>query len=241
MTSDRHLDWEGCHNVRDLGGLRSADGRETRRGAIVRADSLDRLTPRGWSALVDYGVRTIVDLRNDYERPATAEHRPDQVTTVHVPLDDTADHRFWDYIQDNELDGTPLYYLPFLEHKPERCAAAITAIARARPGGVVIHCSVGRDRTGLITLLLLSLVGVSPEEIVADYELSATRLSPLFAEYGMDDQGPYIEGVFKRKNTSARTAILATLKAIDTASYLCAANLSDDELDTIRTRLLGTA
>jgi hypothetical protein len=96
-------------------------------------------------------------------------------------------------------------------------------------------------RSGLITLLLLSLAGVSPDEIVADCELSATRLPLLFAKYGMDDQGPYIEGVFKRKNTSARAAILATLHAIDIASYLRAAHLTDDELDAIRTRLLATA
>jgi hypothetical protein len=66
MTGNRHLDWDGCHNVRDFGGLRAAHGRETRSGAVVRGDSVDRLTATGWSALLEHGIRTIIDLRNDH-------------------------------------------------------------------------------------------------------------------------------------------------------------------------------
>src|SRR3954464_11870768 len=77
----RHLDWEGCFNVRDLGGLATGDGRETRRGAVARADALDRLTARGWTALVEHGVRTVVDLRNDSEIGSDTAARPGVVTT----------------------------------------------------------------------------------------------------------------------------------------------------------------
>ena len=74
---DRNLDWEGCFNARDLGGLRTVDGRETRWGAVVRSESLDLLTPAGWSALRAYGIRTIVDLRNDHELVGeTPDQRP---------------------------------------------------------------------------------------------------------------------------------------------------------------------
>jgi hypothetical protein len=68
VTSERHLDWDGCCNVRDLGGLRVAGGRMTRRGAVVRSDSPAGLTPAGWAGLWGHGIRTIVDLRNDEER-----------------------------------------------------------------------------------------------------------------------------------------------------------------------------
>jgi len=64
--AERDLLWDGCANVRDLGGMPTQDGRETRRRAVIRADGLDRLTARGWSALVAYGVRTVIDLRNEY-------------------------------------------------------------------------------------------------------------------------------------------------------------------------------
>ena len=67
MTPHRHLDWNGCFNVRDLGGLPAADGRLTRWGAVVRADAVDRLTESGWAALQAHGIRTVIDLRNDSE------------------------------------------------------------------------------------------------------------------------------------------------------------------------------
>ena len=60
----------------------------------------------------------------------------------------------------NDLWCTPLYYRDALKRWPERHAAAISAIARAQPGGVLIHCKRGVDRTGIMTLLLLAAVGV---------------------------------------------------------------------------------
>jgi protein-tyrosine phosphatase len=241
VSVDRHLDWDGCFNVRDLGGIRTGDGRETRWGAVARSDTPDRLTAAGWSALRAHGIRTIVDLRNDDERQADAGSRPAGLTTVHVPLDDTADTEFWTYCRDNGLDGTPLYYLPFLERegKARQCAAAVAAVAHAEPGGVLVHCGIGRDRTGLITLLLLALAGAVPDDIVADYEMSNERLQPLCALLGWDDAGRRAEEALARWNTSARATLLATLSAIDAAAYLRAAGLREDELAAVRTRLLG--
>ena len=81
----RHLDWEGCFNVRDLGGLRTAfssGGRLTRRRCVVRSDAIGRLTAAGRSALHDYGVRTVVDLRNDGEGPDDVASRPAGLATA---------------------------------------------------------------------------------------------------------------------------------------------------------------
>lgn len=64
MASHRHLNWDGCFNIRDLGGLRAAGGARTRFGTIVRADEVTRLTAAGWAALYEYGIRTRVDLRD---------------------------------------------------------------------------------------------------------------------------------------------------------------------------------
>ena len=134
----RHLDWDGAHNARDLGGLRVAGERETRRGALVRSACLDRLSRAGWDALEAHGVRTIVDLRNEDEREPDLEPRPAGLTTLQVPLDDVADSEFWDRCHADELDGTPLYYRPFIERKPERCAAAVGG-HRARAAGRGAH------------------------------------------------------------------------------------------------------
>ena len=95
-TSDRDLSWAGSFNARDLGGLPTADGRFTRPGAIVRSDSLARLGARGWEELEAYGIRTVVDLRNESEIGEDAAARPADVETVNVPLDVTEDRAFWD-------------------------------------------------------------------------------------------------------------------------------------------------
>src|SRR5215211_7305517 len=176
MADDRHLDWDGCTNVRDLGGLRTADGRAIRRGAIVRADALDRLSAVGWAALEAHGVRTVIDLRNDDERGDDAAPRPAGLTSVHLPLDGVEDTEFWKDWHGRPEFGTPIYYRPFLDRFPDRTAAVFRAIARAEPGGVAIHCGIGRDRTGLIVVLLLALAGVGPEEIARDYGLSEARI-----------------------------------------------------------------
>jgi protein-tyrosine phosphatase len=235
---DRNLEWEGCFNARDLGGLPTVEGRQTRWGAVVRSDSLDHLTTAGWSALEAHDIRTIVDLRNDEELEYEAQARPDAITTVHVPLDDISDTDFWKYLWDEELDGTPLPHRPFLERKPERCAAAVAAVARAEPGGVVVHCGIGRDRTGIVALLLLALVGVTLEEIASDYELSNERLRPHWAGLGWEDQSAWAEERLKREGTSARDLILATLASLgDLDAYFRMRGLDDENLAALRVRL----
>lgn len=107
----RHLEWEGCFNARDLGGMATASG-QTRWGALVRADSLDRLTADGWNSLVAHGIRTVVDLRNDDERGVDAAPRPASLTTVHLPLDRTDDRDFWGKWESGPQFATPLYYGP---------------------------------------------------------------------------------------------------------------------------------
>ena len=165
---DRHLDWDGCRNVRDLGGL----GR-IRRGALVRADALQQLTAGGWSALEAHGVRTVIDLRNPDEVGADAAPRPRGLATVRIALDGIEDTEFWERWMHRPEFGTPHYYAPWLERFPDRAARALAAIARAQPGGVAYHCGIGRDRTGLITGLICAALGVPGQQAAEDYALSA--------------------------------------------------------------------
>jgi hypothetical protein len=219
------LTWEGCSNVRDLGGLPTADGCETAYGAVVRGDCPDRLTAAGWEALAAHGIRTIVDLRNEDElRPDLV--RPAGVTTVHVPLDGVEDTDFWDEWGTGPQFGTPLYYRPHLERFPERNAAVLQAIARAEPGGVLVHCVGGQDRTGQIAMLLLALAGVPAEEIAADYRLSGNREGEEF----LASQG-----------TSSTEVILATLAELDVEGYLRAGGVSASELAAVKARLIRPA
>ncbi|HYT52537.1 MAG TPA: tyrosine-protein phosphatase [Gaiellaceae bacterium] len=151
----RELAWEGCLNVRDLGGLPTEDGGETRYGRVVRADSVRQLTDAGWQAVADYGLRTVVDLRGDYElRDDPPDKLPFEV--VHVPFME-ANEKEWDSIvgeietaaaaAPDAVEATRDVYLIFLEHFRRNVAAGVRAVARAPEGGVVVHCVGGKDRT----------------------------------------------------------------------------------------------
>jgi protein-tyrosine phosphatase len=180
----RDLAWDGCLNVRELGGLPTRDGVETRRGAIVRADSVRQLSEDGWQSLVDHGIRTVVDLRGHDER---AEDPPAEVPVevVHVPFFESTEAE-WEECR-AELDAavaaapdaptaTRDVYLVFLERFRSNVAAAVRAVAHAPDGGVLVHCAGGKDRTGLLAAFLLHVAGVDDDEIAADYALSEERL-----------------------------------------------------------------
>jgi protein tyrosine/serine phosphatase len=190
VARERTLVWDGCLNVRDLGGHPTEDGGETVFGAVVRADSIRRLSDEGWAALVDYGVRTVVDLRQHSELEADPP-RELPVDVVHVPLfgspDPTAD--YWAEMDElaeasgGVAAGKAAIYLDHLERFRSYVRDAIEAVARAPEGAVLVHCQVGKDRTGLVTALLLGLAGVGREEIAADYALSEELLRPLNEPY----------------------------------------------------------
>jgi protein-tyrosine phosphatase len=221
----RVLVWDGCRNVRDLGGLRTSDGRMTRWGAVVRSDTPARLTAAGWSALYDYGIRTIVTLRTDGMQEDELNFTPPypDLITVQVAIEDITDREFVQQWAATDLWGTPLYYKDALRRWPERHAAVISAIARARPGAVLFHCIRGHDRTGIVTLLLLALVGVAPDEIIADYVLSPD---------------PERDELLAREHSSIRDAILSALEGLNIGSYLVMGGTSQDDLAAVRKRLL---
>jgi len=238
VEAERHLDWPGCFNVRDLGGLSAAGGRRTRRAALVRADSLERLTDAGWQALLDHGVRTVIDLRNLEERGEDAAARPAEITTVRLPLDGTRDRPLWQGVEQTPGFGTPLYYRAHVMRKPQLSAAVLAAIARAEPGGVVFHCVVGRDRSGQIAMLALALAGVAPALIAADYELSHERLRALFAELGEEDQGPKLAAHLAERGTTAAAVIETTLSSLDVEGLMAAGGFTGAEQAALRERML---
>jgi protein-tyrosine phosphatase len=236
MPMDRTVGWDGFHNARDLGGLPTRDGRQTRRGAFYRSAMLGLVTDRGWQEAREAGVRTVVDLRNDDE-VAPDDARPVGITHVRVRLDGVEDVDLWEHLRREGLDGTPMYFLPFLARRPDRVAAAMTTLARSEPG-IVFHCSAGRDRTGLITLLLLALADVEPDAVAEDYGLSVEPLRALSALVGRPDDSAEVEGFLAARGTTASAAVLATLEELDVAAYLRDAGVATDDVLVLRRRLL---
>jgi protein tyrosine/serine phosphatase len=232
-----HLNWDGCFNVRDLGGLSTVDGRTTRWGAVVRADSLGCLTERGWEQLLAHGVRTVIDLRNEDEWGEDVVPRPASIETIRIPLDETTDREFWDDWESGPQYATPLYYGPHLHRFPEKSAEVLAAIASAQPGGVVFHCAGGRDRSGQISILILALVAVVEEEIVADYLQSHERLPAMYTARGEEDQTPILEA-FLRENGTSAAAEIERLFTADLKAILGAGGLTDRDISALRDRIL---
>jgi protein-tyrosine phosphatase len=233
----RHLDWDGCFNVRDLGGLPTVDGRQTRWGALVRGDSLGCLSAGGWERMEAHGVRTVVDLRNEDERDKDVAVRPSSIETIRIPLDETDDREFWDDWENGPQFATPLYYGPHLHRFPAKSAEVIAAIAQARPGGVAFHCAGGRDRSGQIAILVLALVGVAEEAIISDYLLSHERLPSLYQARGEEDQGPILQAFLRDRGTNAATEIRRLLEA-DIEPALVGGGLSRQDIAALQARLL---
>ena len=132
-----------------------------------------------------------------------------------------------------------MYYRPFIEAKPRRCAAAVAAIAQARPGGVIFHCGAGCHRTGLVTLLVLSPAGVTPDAIAEDYELSDGQTGSLRAALGIVNEEPSTQAMLRRHGSTARAVILDALDGLDVAQRLGTAGLSKADIVSLRGRLRG--
>ena len=238
--------------MRELGGLPTADGGETRRGSIVRADSVHQLSEAGWQALVDHGIRTVIDLRGDHEReddpPAELP-----VDVVHVPFMEASEAEWEEIAEEIEAasaaapdvaTSTRDVYLIFLEHFQANVARAVKAVADASPGGIVIHCVGGKDRTGLLAAFLLHMAGVDEDAIVADYALSEERLLPRheewFAAAESDEELERLKRIAQTPAASMR-GVFAELERRygGIEGYLREAGVTEDELERARARLRG--
>jgi protein-tyrosine phosphatase len=245
---NRTLTWDGCVNIRDLGGHPTEDGRTTRFGAVVRADSIRQLTDAGWEALVDYGVSRIVDLRFHSELELD-EPRDVAVEVVHVPLLPELDDPEWAEIdpigdaQPDALGSTRAVYLEFLERRRPQFAEAISAVACAPEGAVVVHCFGGKDRTGLVVALLLRLARVDVETIGADYALSGPNLREVTAAWVAQAEDDVERERRVRIGEAPAQAMVDVLEELErrygnVRDYLLAAGVADEALDRAFARLV---
>lgn len=233
---DRTLRVEGLHNARDLGGLPLVGGGTTPSGRLFRSENVDRVTADGWQALHDAGVRTVVDLRAPWETEKDSGTRPDWVTTVVIDHDGLdAAPSFWQAYWETGLSGTPLYYAPHLTELPERSGWVLRTIARADPGAVLFHCAGGRDRTGIIALVLLTLAGVEPEAIVADHLVTVDNAPALLASIGVPSNEGKIEALCAEHGTTVEGAFRAALAAFDADRFVERAGLGAADLEALRT------
>jgi protein-tyrosine phosphatase len=249
VRPDRTLAWDGCLNVRDLGGYATEDGGQTRFGAIVRADSVRDLNAAGWRSLVDYGITRIVDLRQHSELEADPPMDV-PVEVVHVPLFPEPGSPQWAELEAVvDTAGDPVattrgVYLECLERFRGEMALALTAVARAGDGGVVVHCRAGKDRTGLVSAVLLRLAGVSLDDVGADYALTEENLRAVWSEWvelAEDEDERERRRRLLATPAAAMVSVLTELEARygTVRAYASAGAVSDRDLDRLVDRLRG--
>lgn len=251
----RRVDLDGPSNYRDLGGLPLTDGGSTRFGLVYRADRLCTLSDADLLRLEAAGIRHVFDLRSETEAADFPDRLPAGADYVRLSM--TSDQTFqartiYERIVDGEIKSygeadMVAGYLRMLQNFGPSLARVVRQVGQGEP--TVIHCTAGKDRTGVASMLLLDLAGVAAEHVVADYALSSKRrpslqedqtearsLVPMLEDYGLDpaEFAPLWE---------ARPAVMsATLEGLHdrwggAAGYLAAAGMEDSELATVRASL----
>jgi rhodanese-related sulfurtransferase len=232
LTPDRVLVWDGCVNVRDLGGLPLEGGGQTRFGVVVRADSIRGLTERGWRALLEYGVRSAIDLRADDEVAADPPGEA-PIPVAHLPL--APSNLDWSSVRAG--------YVGLLESYRPQFARAATAIAQSEDT-VVVHCQGGRDRTGVLVALLLALAGVELEAIVADHVRSEQSWAPYLDAWYAEAETEDELARRRRVTAPAGRSMAEVLDHVEASyggpmPYLTGGGTSGQDLDRLMLRLRG--
>ena len=172
---------EGCFNFRDLGGYRSADGGLVRWRVLFRADGLHRLTPADLRCLRRLGLRTVVDLRTagEVDDRGRIEAHPD-VRYHHLPMFDVLPP-VEELAQWERPEFVAAEYLRMLAAGAATMRAVLGMLTDPATYPVAYHCFAGKDRTGILSAVVLELLGVSDEDIIADYALSREGMDRMLA------------------------------------------------------------
>ncbi|CAH0136772.1 MULTISPECIES: tyrosine-protein phosphatase [unclassified Microbacterium] len=230
------LDIEGVFNVRDVGGMATARGR-VREGALLRSGSLVAATPSG-IAEIERRVGHIVDLR-DGQEVAEAPSAVTSIATTHLPLFLGSVASFFD-----EDMGLGEMYRHLLDESGQRLADAVRVIATENR--TLVHCTVGKDRTGVTVALALSAVEADRDAVVADYALTASLLpqerNRRITAF-LRAQHPHAENAVALATLSPAEVMRSLLDQVDArwgsaADYLRAHGLADDELAALRDSLV---
>jgi protein-tyrosine phosphatase len=219
------IDLEGAVNVRDVGGLPTTDGGETVYGRLLRSENLQELTPDDVARLVGgLGLTTVVDLRSTIELTTEGPAPLDAVATVrhaHHPVlkefldaSDTIKAALLTEAVQADRERYPDdmmcgHYLGYLENRPEEVIGALRSITTA-PGAAIVHCAAGKDRTGVVVALALTIAGVVPEVIVADYAATNDRLEAIV---GRLSRSKMYTGDVNSRPVSAHAARAETMRA----------------------------
>lgn len=255
------IDLEGAVNVRDLGGLPTTDGGSTAAGRLLRSENLQELSAADVERLVgEIGVTTIVDLRTtaevQMEGPGPLDSVPAVRHVYHPVLPELGSRT--DAVAEALLvkkaavdrsrfpdDIMCGHYLGYLEERPQEVTGALRTIATTE-GASIVHCAAGKDRTGVIVALALTVAGVEPEAIVADYMATGERIDAIVDRlrrsrtYADDMNSRPVQAHLPRAETMKSFLEQLHVRYGGLERWLAGNGFADDELRALRAKLRQT-
>lgn len=182
---------KNANNVRELGGYPAKGGVPTKYGSFLRADDLTKLDKNDIQFLLDYGVVAVIDLRSDAEIVMYPDPfaNTEKVNYVHIPFieQDVIDPSFYRTLMLNPSTFLTEMYIDIVKNASLGIRKVFEFIA-SQEGGILFHCTAGKDRTGIVAMLLLGLVGVSKEDIISNYMVTEIYIKDsLISKEGIKD------------------------------------------------------
>lgn len=244
LLDPRELTLEGSVNFRDLGGMETTTGGTIKPRHIFRSDALHRLTSTDLAQLADYGISMLVDLRGEQEieRSGPSPLLESGTRHFHAPLMTTAAPTS----RPDPSLGMEVMYGQMLENARPKFGEIFQTLAEESNLPAVIHCTAGKDRTGVTVALLLRLLEVPDETIVLDYALTDRNMQRLMERWTTEGAaittGQY-PAHYMRANPETMERFLQALDVTfgSANDYLLEAGLSADQAVAIRTRLVNAA
>lgn len=230
------LPLEGTLNTRDLGGYPTKDNKVTKFHVFIRSDRLTDITDKDSKFLKNYGITDIIDLRGNTAIQSTFVS-DDNINKKYfkfhyIPLSTLEYEQYANAEKDKENFNHGVGYTYVLENK-SRIKEVFDILAESE-GGVLFHCTAGKDRTGIISALILGLCDAYIKDIIANYEVSNTYLEDT------DIVEKYSENLKKSSPEFIITFIENLLKKYDSfEDYILSCNVSKENIEKIRKKLCG--
>ena len=241
-TNERHIPLERVLNFRDVGGYQTANGRRVRWRRMFRAGGLSALSPADLAVLRQLGIATVLDLRSTAEWESGRFPIDDfPVALHHLPVVE----EILDPTRYQVAEGMmAARYQEVAQIGAAAIARAISIVADADTHPVVVHCLAGKDRTGIVVALVLSLLGVADETVAADYALSDLAMAALRAQAEVSGvprlrSADVSDEVFSAR-PSNMTTLFETLRATHGSieEYVISAGVKPAAIDSLRAGLL---
>ena len=223
----------GSHNVRDLGGLATRHGGRVRSGLLYRSDYPAFADDGTGDAVRSLGLRAVVDLRRGAEAAVECVSWADHGVAYHrCPI-----------VAGKETSWYARYHA-YLTYRPETVVAAVRHVLDPASHPVLFHCAAGKDRTGVVAALVLSVLGVEEDEIVGDYVLSDDAVGPIMSRLGEAElYREMLAGASAESQRPRPEAMRAFLAVVDdqggAEAWLLAHGLTEAETTKGREVLVG--